>query len=358
MNGTRAGHGWNGERRTGQKMVRRPWKQFRRHSHTKTSMSSQYAALEIMGPHCSQKAGSKPDPWHVKECIDNLGLSGGMAPSTPGTKELENFQRLAGNMLHHSLDDPTIQFEMAMSGMCKRVTALADLSWRFKLDKSQQKLARLVDAVHAVERRRANSCRVLTYTQVHCLMETLVSSPSNGCFVIGRFRVLRIGLGMRCWDVGDGPLEKDAVGASNVDGQTRDQLGLIVCYRNDEVIWSWANQRHGYATLVVARELGKGLARAECDRHNHEYGGHGHAVLERHSQEDVGIDAIVLCRDAWGVYDGGRFGRGGTRSPGRQTFVIRGATLVLRHRCEKHLRERCPQSTHRPRMSRSHGCVP
>ena len=35
---------------------------------------------------------------------------------------------------------------------------------------------------------------------------------------------------------------------------SRDLLGVIVCQRNDENIWS---DTRGYATLVVARELGK-----------------------------------------------------------------------------------------------------
>ena len=36
-------------------------------------------------------------------------------------------------------------------------------------------------------------------------------------------------------------LERDAVGPSDVDGQTRDLLGLIVCQRNDEELWSESN---------------------------------------------------------------------------------------------------------------------
>ena len=42
---------------------------------------------------------------------------------------------------------------------------------------------------------------------------------------------------MRCWSVGDAVLEEeDAVGTS--DELTTDLLGLIVCQRNDEDIWS------------------------------------------------------------------------------------------------------------------------
>ena len=33
-------------------------------------------------------------------------------------------------------------------------------------------------------------------------------------------------------------LERDAVGPSDVDGRIRDLLGLIVCQRNDEEVWS------------------------------------------------------------------------------------------------------------------------
>ena len=87
-------------------------------------------------------------------------------------------------MLHHKLDDPAIQFEMATatSGMRK---------------------------------------------------------PTVG--VVARTRVIRCGI--RGWDA---LLERlcnelllwDAVGAPHVDWQTRDPLGLIVCQRNDEEIWS------------------------------------------------------------------------------------------------------------------------
>ena len=98
----------------------------------------------------------------MQQCIDELGVAGG-TPSTLGTKgtvknladaedillsvESKNFQGLAGRMLHHSSDDPTIHFEMpmAMSGMCKPTVGAAarlmrvtrhcidrpTLSWRF-----------------------------------------------------------------------------------------------------------------------------------------------------------------------------------------------------------------------------------
>ena len=75
--------------------------------------------------------------------------------------ESKNFHRLASKMLHHSLEDPAIQFEIAMvmSGMCMptvgamarlmRVTRYCidrlTLSWRIKLDRLQQQLAVLVD---------------------------------------------------------------------------------------------------------------------------------------------------------------------------------------------------------------------
>ena len=58
-----------------------------------------------------------------------------------------------------------------------------------------------------------------------------------------------------CWNVVQELIERDAVGTLDVDGQTRDLLGLIVCQRNDEEVWSGANQTHGYATIVVPREL-------------------------------------------------------------------------------------------------------
>ena len=91
--------------------------------------------------------------------------------------ESKNFQRLALKMLHHGVDDPTIQFEMAMvmSGMCKpTVGAMArlmrvirycidkpTLSWRFKLDRQQQCL--WMQTTHLM-RRRARACRAVTRT--------------------------------------------------------------------------------------------------------------------------------------------------------------------------------------------------
>ena len=63
-----------------------------------------------------------------------------------------------------------------------------------------------------------------------------------------RVGILRLEHGMRCWHVGDALLERDAVGASGVDGQSRDLLGLLVCLRSDEEVWSGANQTRGYAT--------------------------------------------------------------------------------------------------------------
>ena len=96
-----------------------------------------------------------------------------------------HFQRFLGKMLHHSLDDPTIQFEMAMvmPGRCKpTVGAMARLmrvirycipalSWRFKLDRPQQKLAVLMDADHASDEttRKSMSCYHKNLGQ--CLVE-------------------------------------------------------------------------------------------------------------------------------------------------------------------------------------------
>ena len=60
-------------------------------------------------------------------------------------------------------------------------------------------------------------------------------------------------------------LRKCAVGTSDVDGQTRDLLALFVCHRNDEEVWNGANQTHGHATRVVARELEQKLVWAQRD---------------------------------------------------------------------------------------------
>ena len=58
---------------------------------------------------------------------------------------------------------------------------------------------------------------------------------------------------MRCWNVGNGQLL--AVGASNVDEQTRDLLELTVCQENGGEVWSGAGRARGYAALVIATEL-------------------------------------------------------------------------------------------------------
>ena len=79
---------------------------------------------------------------------------------------------------------------------------------------------------------------------------------------------------MRCWSVGDELLERDAVGACDVDGLDH---RLRTRRLPEEEIWSEANQTHGYGTLVVPREL----VRTECERHKHEHGGHGDDELER-----------------------------------------------------------------------------
>ena len=53
------------------------------------------------------------------------------------------------------------------------------------------------------------------------------------------------------------------------------------CARGKTKVLSGANQTHGYASLVVAREFTKRLVWAQRDRHEHEHGQHGHEVLER-----------------------------------------------------------------------------
>ena len=70
------------------------------------------------------------------------------------------------------------------------------------------------------------------------------------------------------------------------------------------MVWSGANQAHGYATLSVARELEKNHVRAQRLRHDHEHGRHVLEVLERHNEESaVGMDATVLWREASDVHD-------------------------------------------------------
>ena len=116
-------------------------------------------------------------------------------------------------------------------------------------------------------RRPARTCRATIYSW--CVADAAsLRSSSNGCFVIGRVKI------RRCHAWGDGLLE------------TRYLLGPIVCQGNEEDIWSGADQTHGEATLV--------LNVIDTSMNTR---GHGHEVLERHNDEDVGdIDATVLWR--------------------------------------------------------------
>ena len=103
---------------------------------------------------------------------------------------------------------------------------------------------------------------------------------------------------MRCRHVGNERRDRNCswIGAFDVDGKTGDLLGLIVCQRNDDEVWSRANQTHEYATLVVARDLRKRLVWAQRDRDERR---HVPAVLERHNEENVvGINATMLSREA------------------------------------------------------------
>ena len=169
----------------------------------------------------------KPDPRHVQECIEQLGSVGGKAPSTPGTTdtlknladaedslsevESKSFQRLAGKMLYHSLDDPTIQFDKAMliSGVCQpTVGAMARLmtAWRSHGGSSLKNPRKRWQCwwlrTTPQMRRHACACRAATYLE-HWVVRDSLRSSSNGCFVIGRVRVLRSKHGMRCCSVGD-----------------------------------------------------------------------------------------------------------------------------------------------------------
>ena len=226
----------------------------------------------------------KPDPRHVQECIEELGLVGGKARSTSGTTdtlknladaedslsevESKSFQRLAGKMLYHSLHDPTIQFDMAMliSGMCQpTVGAMARLmtAWRShggsSLTKHQEKVALLVVADHASDEttRKRISCYHI-YLELG-LIETQSARQATVALSSGELEFYAQNMGCAA-----------VVLVINVDGQTRDPLGLLACQRSDEEIWSGADQTHGYATLLVTRKLEKGLVRAECDRHEND----------------------------------------------------------------------------------------
>ena len=156
--------------------------------------------------------------------------------------EPKNFQRLAGKMLYHSLDDPTNQFEMAkvMSGMCKlAVGAMASLmrvircctdrprlSGRFKLDRPQQKLTVPVDADHGSDEttRTSMSCchvhLVHWYIETHSACQAMVALSSDESE-------------FRAWDMGcaAGMMVMSCLKGVQLEhltlkGQTLDLLGL------------------------------------------------------------------------------------------------------------------------------------
>ena len=134
----------------------------------------------------------KPDPRRVQECrlgrrrgtldAGHEGTVKNLAHAEDSVSEVEskNFQRLEGKMRNHNLDDPAVRVEMAMvmSDMRKpTVGALArlmpvvrfcadrpTLSWRVKLDRQCRSWECLWVQTTYLERRRARSCRAVTYT--------------------------------------------------------------------------------------------------------------------------------------------------------------------------------------------------
>ena len=145
--------------------------------------------MEKFGPNCCQKSGSpfrktvgvvdaaywwKPGPRFVQECMEELGLPGGKAPSTLGTKNtVKNVQRSAGRLCH-SLDGPTIHLDvMVMLAICKpngRSNGKADAGDTTALPgRSHQ-----VDVAHASDETARKSIATLA------LIETQFSYSSNG----------------------------------------------------------------------------------------------------------------------------------------------------------------------------------
>ena len=122
----------------------------------------------------------------------------------------------------------------------------------------QQKLAVLVDADHAScdTKRKSMSCY---HIHLECLIETRSVRQAMVALSKGESEFYAWNMGCAAGMLVMSCFEWCAVGPSDVDGRTRHPLRLIVCQRNDEEVWSGANQTHGYTTLVVARELGKGL---------------------------------------------------------------------------------------------------
>ena len=74
-------------------------------------------------------------------------------------------------------------------------------------------------------------CHNVTVSKHYKSHNTCLTMQTVCQFVIGRDWVLRVESGMRCWECEDELLERDAVGAHDFDGQTRDPIGLVDCQR-------------------------------------------------------------------------------------------------------------------------------
>ena len=104
--------------------------------------------------------------------------------------------------------------------------------------------------------------------------------------------------------------ERDAVGTSDVDWQTRGVLGLIACQRNDEEGSCGANQTHG--SVCSQESFRRGLYGLNMIDTITNTADMGTEYLSATNEENVvGIDATVPWEEAWDGYDGG-FERGGT----------------------------------------------
>ena len=130
---------------------------------------------------------------------------------------------------------------------------MPSLSCRIKLDRLQPKSAVLVDAAHVLE---------------HCVVESQSTRQATVALSSDEFALFALNVGCVAGMLLESCLKGMQLGPLDIDRQTRDLLGLIVCQRNDEEVWCGAEQTHGYATLLVRTELKKRFVRVQRDRHD------------------------------------------------------------------------------------------
>ena len=117
------------------------------------------------------------NPAQSKKLVDELNLGGAKGAATPGSKA-ERYRSLAGRLLHHSSDDPRVQFdtglvrrgmntprvldESRLHRVASYIAGAPGVAWLFRWQGGGEtlKLYGMADADHAgdVESRRSVSC--------------------------------------------------------------------------------------------------------------------------------------------------------------------------------------------------------